>query len=169
MRGHKEVLHYLNEALKSELTAIHQYTLHSRMCKNWGYDRLADYILKQAIDEMRHAESLMDRILFLEGTPTVGELLQLRIGKNVKQILQNDLAAEYEAVKLYNEAIEKCVQHGDNGSRELFKALLMNEEYHVDWLETQLHMIEEIGIENYLTEQMKNGEEEAHLHGPESK
>ena len=154
MRGNERVVAYLNEVLKAELTAINQYFLHAEMMENWGYHRLADYTRKESIDEMRHAEALMERILFLEGMPIMSELFQLRIGQNVKSQLENDLAVELEAIPRLNSAIKTAVEVGDNASRDLFEKILTDEEHHVDWLEAQLHMIREIGLDNYLAQQM---------------
>ncbi len=154
MRGNDTVLAYLNEQLKAELTAINQYFLHAEMCENWGYKRLASYGKKESIDEMKHAEALIERLLFLEGTPVMTELFPLRIGANVKAQLENDLALELEAVPRLNRAIKTAVEAGDNGSRDLFEKILTDEEHHVDWLEAQLHLIQEIGLQNYLAEQM---------------
>lgn len=148
----------LNAALKEELTAINQYFLHAEMCENWGYKKLGDYIKKQSIDEMKHAELLIERILFLDGTPSMTELMQLKIGQNVKTQLENDLRLEVSAVEQYNRAVMIAREEGDNASRELFERLLKDEEEHVDWLESQVHMINEIGYERYLSRQM--GEED---------
>lgn len=159
MRGNDEVIAYLNEVLKAELTAINQYFLHAEMMENWGYDRLAAYTRKESIDEMKHAESLIERILFLDGSPRMHELFPLRIGANVKAQLENDLAVEMEAVPRLNAAIRKAVEVGDNTSRELFEKILKDEEAHVDWLEAQLHIIAEIGFDNYLAQQIREDEE----------
>lgn len=155
MRGNDKVIAYLNEVLKAELTAINQYFLHAEMCENWGYESLADYTKKESIDEMKHAEKCIERILFLEGTPVMHELFPLHIGQNVKQQFENDLALELEAIPRLNRAIQAAVEAGDNGSRELFEQILVDEEHHVDWLEAQLHMIQEMGYENYLAQQLK--------------
>lgn len=152
MKGKPKVIEQLNRALREELTAINQYFVHAEMCENWGYDRLAKYIKKQSIDEMKHAEKLMERILFLDGTPSM-EPLALSIGKNVKAMIQADLKLEVEAVAMYNEAVRIAMDEKDNGSRDLFVTLLKDEEDHVDWLEAQLHQIEELGYERYLTTQ----------------
>lgn len=154
MRGNDRVIAYLNEALKAELTAINQYFLHAEMMENWGYHRLADYTRKESIDEMKHAEALMERILFLDGMPQMSELFQLRIGQNIKSQLENDLALEMEAVPRLNAAIKTSVEVGDNTSRELFEKILTDEEHHIDWLEAQLYMIKEVGLDNYLAQQM---------------
>jgi bacterioferritin len=158
MKGNPKVIAALNEALKEELTAINQYFLHAEMCENWHYTRLGDYIKKQSIDEMRHAESLIERILFLDATPNMTETMKLTIGQNVKDQLQNDLNLEIAAVGLYNRAVETAREAGDNASRELFERLLKDEEEHVDWLEAQVHQISEIGYERYLSQQIKDGE-----------
>ena len=154
MRGNDKVIAYLNEALKAELTAINQYFLHAEMMENWGYQRLADYTRKESIDEMKHAEALMERILFLDGMPQMSELFQLRIGQNIKSQLENDLALEMEAVPRLNAAIKTSVEAGDNTSRELFEKILTDEEHHIDWLEAQLYMIKEVGLDNYLAQQI---------------
>ena len=154
MRGDEKVIAYLNEVLKAELTAINQYFLHAEMCENWGYMRLASIVRKESIEEMMHAEALIERILYLDGTPTMNELFPLRIGKTVKEQIENDLQVEYEAVPRLNRAINHAVEVGDNGSRDLFAKILSDEEHHVDFLEAQLHMIAEVGIENYLAQQI---------------
>jgi bacterioferritin len=157
MRGNDTVIAYLNEALKAELTAINQYFLHAEMCENWGYKRLAAYGKKESIDEMKHAEALIERLLFLEGTPVMNELFPLSIGANVRAQLENDLGLELAAVPRLNRAIQAAVEAGDNGSRDLFEKILTDEEGHVDWLEAQLHIIQEIGLQNYLAEQVGEG------------
>ena len=155
MKGDPKIIELLNDVLKAELTAINQYFLHAEMCENWHYNKLGDYIKKQSIDEMKHAEVLIERILFLDGTPNLTELMQLSIGKNVKEQLQSDLKLEINAVGMYNNAVKVCREEGDNASRELFERLLKNEEEHVDWLEAQLHQIKELGYERYLTQQIR--------------
>jgi len=154
MKGNERVIAVLNEVLKSELTAINQYFLHAEMCENWGYMRLAAYGRKESIEEMRHAEWLIERILYLDGTPTMNELFPLRIGQSVKEQFQSDLALELEAVPRLNRGIAVAVEAGDNGSRELLTKILTDEEEHVDWLEAQLHVIQEIGTDNYLAQQV---------------
>ena len=158
MRGNDKVIAQLNDALRSELIAINQYFLHAEMCENWGYSKLSAFIKKQSIDEMKHAEKLMERILFLDAAPSLGMKLPLKVGSSVKDQIESDLALEHEAFKQYNDAIRICAEEGDNTSRELFKTLLTDEEQHIDFLETQLHVIGEIGIENYLARQMKSPE-----------
>jgi bacterioferritin len=155
MKGNAKVLGALNQALKEELTAINQYFLHAEMCENWHYSRLGDHIQKQSIDEMKHAEKLVERILFLDGTPNLTELMHLNVGQNVKDQLASDLKLEIEAVAAYNHYIQIARDEHDNASRELFEQLLKDEEDHVDWLEAQLYQIKEIGYERYLSQQIK--------------
>jgi len=159
MKGSPEVINELNKALREELTAINQYFLHAEMCENWGYERLSEFIKKQSIGEMKHAEALIERVLFLDGTPNMAPL-ELTVGKSVKDMIQSDLDLELAAVQQYNAAIQIAVEHHDNGSRDLFVALLKDEEGHVDWLEAQMHQIKELGYERYLTMQMGEFEEE---------
>lgn len=155
MRGDETVLAYLQEVLKAELTAINQYFLHAEMMENWGYERLAKITKKESIEEMMHAEKLLERMLYLDGSPNMSELFPLRIGMTVKEQIENDLALELEAVPRLNRAIAASVAAGDNGSRELFEKILLDEEHHIDYLEAQLHMIQEMGYDNYLSQQMK--------------
>ncbi len=155
MKGNKKVIAHLQEALKAELTAINQYFLHAEMMENWGYERLAKMTKKESIDEMRHAEALIERLLFLDGAPNMSELFPLRIGQTLKEQLENDLALECDALPRLNKAITASVEAGDNGSRELFEKILVDEEHHVDFLEAQLHLIKEMGYENYLAQQIK--------------
>jgi bacterioferritin len=159
MKGSPKVIEELNKALREELTAINQYFLHAEMCENWGYEKLSEYIKMQSIGEMKHAEALMERILFLDGSPSM-KPLELTVGKNVKDMLQSDLDLELAAVKDYNAAIHVAVAEKDNGSRDLFVQLLKDEEGHVDWLEAQMHLIEELGYERYLTMQIGENEED---------
>jgi bacterioferritin len=154
MQGDPKVIGQLNLTLKEELQAISQYFLHAEMCENWGYERLAEYIKKQSIGEMKHAEALIERILFLDGTPNMTEPMTLTIGKNVREQLQSDLELETHAVKMYNNAVNIARDAADNTTRELFERILKDEEEHVDWLEAQMHMIGEVGYERYLSEQM---------------
>ena len=156
MKGNPKVIAALNEALHEELTAINQYFLHAEMCENWHYSRLGDYIKKQSIDEMRHAESIIERLLFLDGVPDMTKPMQLTIGKNVREQLESDLKLEVAAVAMYNKFVKISRDEGDNASRELFERLLKNEEEHVDWLEAQLHQIVEIGYERFLAQQVKD-------------
>lgn len=156
MRGNEAVIQQLNLALSSELSAIAQYMVQAEMCQNWGYNRLGGLTKKRAIEEMHHAEGLIERILFLDGVPQVAVALQPKIGKNVKEHLEIDLQDEKDAVVQYNQAVKICVSEADEGSRELFKRMIEDEERHVDFLEAQLQSIQDIGIANYLTEQMKD-------------
>ena len=158
MKGDPKVIAVLNQVLKAELTAINQYFLHAEMCENWGYERLAKHTREESIEEMRHAEKLMEHILFLDGTPNLSDYFKINIGPNVKAQLQNDLNVEYDAVKRLNAGIETCVKAGDNGSRDLLEGILTDEEEHIDWLEGQLHAISEMGIDNYLAQQLKKQE-----------
>jgi bacterioferritin len=160
MKGDPKIIAILNEVLKAELTAINQYFLHAEMCENWGYQRMAKHTRKESIEEMQHAEILMERILLLDGSPNMSDYFKINIGQTVKQQLQNDLDLEYAAVKRLNEGIKACVAAGDNGSRELLEKILIDEEHHIDWLEGQLYMIKEMTYENYLAQQLGEGEEE---------
>ncbi len=160
MKGDAKVLAVLNEVLKAELTAINQYFLHAEMCEHWGYTRLAETTRKESIEEMQHAEILMERILLLEGTPNMSDYFKINIGQNVKDQLQNDLNLEYTAVKRLNDGINTSVAARDNASRDLLEKILTDEEHHIDWLEGQLHAIEEMGYQNYLSQQLYNHEEE---------
>lgn len=154
MKGNEQVIEVLNGLLADELTAINQYMIHSEMCANWGYERLHEAVEKRAIDEMRHAEKLIGRILFFEGQPIVSKLKEIRIGAQVEAQVQNDWSAEEGAVKAYNEGIRLTVEVGDNGTRALLESILADEEDHIDWLEAQLDQIGQLGIENYLAEQI---------------
>ena len=159
MKGNPKVIAELNKALREELTAINQYFLHAEMCENWGYSKLSEFIKKQSIGEMKHAEVLIERILFLDGSPSM-QPLDLTVGGSVKAMLESDLALELGAVKQYNDSIAIATKEGDNGSRDLFVTLLKDEEGHVDFLEAQMHLIKEVGYERYLTMQMGKDEEE---------
>jgi bacterioferritin len=150
MKGNPEVIAQLNIALREELSAINQYFLHAEMCHNWGYHKLGAYIRKQSIDEMKHAEKLIERILFLDAIPKM-EYLDLSVGQTVRAQLEADLKLEVNAVEMYNKAVKISRDLGDDQSRELFSLLLKDEEMHVDWLEAQLHQISEMGYERYLT------------------
>lgn len=161
MKGKPEVLAVLNEALHEELTAINQYFLHAEMCESWHYFKLAAFTKKQSIDEMRHAEKIIERILFLDGQPNMSDALKLSIGGTVMEQLTNDLKLEIAAVDMYNKAVEISRKAGDNVSRELFELILKDEEMHVDWLEAQMHQVKELGYERYLTQQIGQGGEGA--------
>lgn len=154
MKGDAKVIAYLNKVLKNELGAINQYFLHSRMYRNWGLNQLADHEYKESIDEMKHADRLIERILFLDGLPNLQDLGKLLIGENAKEIIECDLKLEMLAVPELREAIKYCEQVNDYISRELFEDILESEEEHIDWLETQLGLIEKVGLENYLQSKM---------------
>ena len=154
MRGDPAIIEALNEVLTAELTAVNQYFLHAKMCDNWGYRKLAKYVRDESIDEMRHAEELIERILYLEGIPNLQRLSGLRIGEDVREQFESDLQVEYEAVARLNKGIALAVERGDGGTRELFARILLAEEEHTDWLETQLETIRQIGIELYLSHQL---------------
>jgi len=154
MKGNEKIFAVLNNLLSDELTAISQYMVHSEMCDNWRYEKLNKVVEERAITEMKHAEKLIARILFLDGTPVVSKLKKISIGADVEAQLKNDLAAEYGAVKGYNDGIRQAYELGDNGSRELMDSILKDEEDHVDWLEAQLGQIELMGLQNYLVEQV---------------
>jgi bacterioferritin len=153
MKGNPKVIQILNDRLAEELTAISQYMVHSEMCANWGLNKLHEAIEKQAIDEMKHAETLIGRILFLEGSPTVSKLHEIKIGKTVEQIVSVDEDAELDAVKAYNDSIAACEAAGDMGSADMLRKILQDEERHVDWGETQRELIGQMGIQNYLATQ----------------
>lgn len=159
MKGDPKIIDCLNTVLKAELTAINQYFLHAEMCENWGYERLAKHTRKESIEEMVHAEKVMERILFLDGTPNMSDYFKINIGPNVPQQFKNDLQLEYDAVKRLNDFVVIAAKTGDFGSRQLFENILKDEEAHIDWLEAQLHAIDEMGIQNYLSQQLKEKEE----------
>jgi bacterioferritin len=158
MKGDSKVIDYLNQALKNELTAINQYFLHARMFQDWGLEALNAKEYQESIEEMRHADWLIQRILFLEGVPNLQDLGRLRIGEDTEEMLRGDLALEQEAVPLLREAIAYCESVSDYVSRDLFDRILDNEEEHIDWLETQLGLIDKTGLQNYLQTQMQSAE-----------
>ena len=155
MKGNDEVVKILQDVLCAELTAINQYFIHARMNENWGYKKLAAYIQKESIEEMRHAQNLIDRILYFDGAPNMQKYMKINVGKTVPEQFKFDLAVEYDAVPRLNKGIELARAQGDNGTRALLETILKDEEEHIDWLEAQLGMIEEIGVQNYLAQQME--------------
>lgn len=155
MKGDKQVIALLNDVLTAELTAINQYWLHARLCGHWGYDRLEEKIRKESLEEMKHADALVERILYLDGLPNLQKLGKVNVGQTVPEQFQLDLAVEYEAVKRLNDGIEAARAAGDNGTRDLLETMLRDEEEHVDWLETQQEAIKQVGLERYLAEQLK--------------
>lgn len=155
MRGNEKVIEQLNAALSSELTAIVQYMTQSEMCQNWGYTKIAGVTKSRAIEEMKHAEGLIERIIFLDAVPVVGVGLKPQLGKSVKEQLEISLKDEKDAVRDYNAAVHVCVGAHDNGSKELFEKMIQDEERHVDFVQSQLHAIEEMGIANYLAQQVE--------------
>ena len=155
MKGNEKILETLNTLLADELTAINQYMVQSEMCADWGYEKLHEAIEKRAIDEMKHAEKLIGRIIFLEGKPVVSNLNKINIGGTVDAQHKNDHEAELTAIKAYNDAIQQAVEVGDNGTREIFEDILEDEEEHIDWIESQLDQIEQMGLQVYLGEQLE--------------
>jgi len=155
MKDDKQLVTLLNDVLTAELTAVNQYFLHARLCHHWGYERLYERVRKESIGEMKHADELIERILYLEGMPNVQRYGKVDVGQTVPEQFQLDLQVEYEAVKRLNEGIEACRTAGDNGTRTLLERILHEEEAHVDWLETQQETIKQVGTESYLSEQLK--------------
>src|SRR5262245_4462566 len=158
MKGHAKVIEVLNNVLTGELTAINQYFIHARMCENWGYERLWKKIRAESIDEMRHADELIARILYLEGLPNLQRLSKVNVGQTVKEQLELDLGVEKHAIKTLNDGVELCRSLGDNGSRELLERILKGEEDHANWLEAQLSLIAQAGEQNFLAQQIKTGD-----------
>jgi len=158
MKGDTKVIALLNDVLTNELTAINQYFLHARMCQNWGYERLWKKVRAESIDEMQHADKVIQRILYLEGHPNLQKLGKLEIGETVLEQLQSDLALEKRAIPVLNAGVELCRAKGDNGTAELLEEILVDEEEHADWLEAQMTLVEQVGIQNYLAQQMKEEE-----------
>jgi bacterioferritin len=154
MKGNEEVIAVLQDVLCAELTAINQYFIHARMCENWGYKRLAAYIRKESVEEMHHAQEIIDRILYFDGAPNMQKYMKINVGKTVPDQFRNDLEVEHQAVPRLNRGIEIAREKGDNGTRALLEHILKEEEEHVDWLEAQLGIVKEVGVENYLAQQM---------------
>ena len=154
MQGDPTVIEILNDVLTAELTAINQYFIHAKLCDNWGFKRLGDFVRHESIDEMKHADILIDRILFLEGMPNMQRIAPVTVGETVEEQFKVDLQLEYTAIKRLNAGIAACVVVGDNATRALLEGILVSEEEHTDWLETQLESIEQIGIQNYLAQQL---------------
>lgn len=154
MKGNEQIINHLNTRLAEELTAINQYFVHAEMCEGWGYNRLHEMIFKRSIQEMKHAEKLIARILFLDGIPIVSELNKIHIGSEVPKMHSNDHAAEAAAIRGYNESIRLAVEVGDNGTRELLESILKEEEEHIGLIETQIDQIAQLGAQNYLMEQI---------------
>ncbi len=156
MKGHDQVIQLLNDVLTAELTAINQYWIHARMCENWGYERLWKKIREESLGEMKHADHLVERILYLEGVPNLQKLAKVNVGQTVREQLRLDLEVEKAAVKALNSGIETARSLGDNGTRELLESVLEGEEEHANWLEAQLTLIEQVGEGNYLAQQIKS-------------
>ena len=154
MKGSPDVIKVLNEVLRKELTGINQYFIHSKMCKNWGYEILAGVAWKESIEEMKHADRIIERILFLEGIPNLSAYDKINVGSSVQQQLNNDLGLEEGALVVLRSGIKTCLDADDNASRELLEHILVDEEEHVDWIETQIHQIKEIGAQNYLAQRI---------------
>ena len=158
MQGDKKIIEILNEVLTAELTAINQYFVHGEMCENWGYDRLHHEIRKHSIGEMKHAEEVIERILFLEGIPNMQRLGKINIGEDVPEQLRLDLALEMDALPRLNAGIEECRELDDNNTRHLLETILHDEEEHIDWIEAQIALIEQVGVQNYLAQQIRHSE-----------
>ena len=154
MQGNPRIIETLNDVLTAELTAINQYFIHAKMCQNWGYERLAEHIQDESIDEMKHADSIIERILFLEGVPNMQRLYPVKVGETVREQFELDLQVEYEAVKRFNDGIALAVEVGDNATRHMLEEMLVSEEDHADWLETQLELMRQVGEQNYLAQQL---------------
>jgi bacterioferritin len=155
MKGNEEVLNLLNQLLTNELTAINQYFVHAKMCQNWGYERLAAKLRDESIDEMRHADEVIGRILFLEGVPNLQRYHKLHVGETVREQLESDLQLEYSAIAFLNQGVEAARKASDNATEDMMKKILVSEEEHTDWIETQLELIRQVGEQNYLAQQMK--------------
>jgi bacterioferritin len=156
MKGNDEVIEVLDAVLSAELTAVNQYVIHARMCQNWRYKRLAEFTLKESIEEMKHAQAVIDRILYFDGAPNMQKYMKISVGATVKEQFQVDLQLEYDAVKRLNAGIEVARAKDDNGTRALLEEILTDEEEHIDWLEAQLRQIQDMGLENYLAQQLED-------------
>ncbi len=159
MKGNKKVLEFLNDVLTGELTSVNQYFIHAKMCENWGYRGLAKRVKKESIEEMKHADDLIERILYLEGVPNLQRLHKVNVGETVPEQLKLDRQLEVDAVARLNKGIALCTEAGDGGSRELIEHILVSEEEHLDWLETQLHLVATIGEAHYLAQQVHEDDE----------
>lgn len=155
MKGSPEVIKVLNDLLRGELAAINQYFMHASLCKKWGYMRMYKTIYDESLEEMKHAEQLIDRILFLEGSPTVNDAVKVNIGKNVKEMLENDLALEKEGLPELRKAVSFCLEQADTGTRELIEHILVGAEEHIHWLESQTFLLQQVGYENYCAQQIQ--------------
>jgi bacterioferritin len=155
MKGNEEVLNLLNQLLTNELTAINQYFVHAKMCQNWGYERLAAKLREESIDEMRHADELVGRILFLEGVPNLQRYNKLHVGETVREQLESDLQLEYSAIAFLNQGIDAARKASDNATEDMMTKILVSEEVHTDWIETQLELIHQVGEQNYLAQQLR--------------
>ena len=158
MKGNPHVVKALNDVLRKELTGINQYFVHAKMCQNWGYESLYGFIWKESIEEMKHADQVIQRLLFLEGIPNLAGYDKILVGSTVKQQFENDLGLEMAALTVLKPGIKTCMEASDDASRELLEHIVTDEEKHVDWLESQLHQIEEVGYQNYLAQQISNNE-----------
>ncbi|MEO6025387.1 MAG: bacterioferritin [Candidatus Binatia bacterium] len=159
MKGNKKVIELLNDVLTGELTSVNQYFIHAKMCKNWGYLRLASHIRKESIDEMKHADELIERILYLDGVPNLQRLYKVNVGETVPEQFKLDRQVEVDAVARLNNGIKLCTELGDNGTREMLEDILVSEEHHLDWLETQIGLVESIGAAHYLAQQVHEDDE----------
>ncbi len=154
MKGNSEIIEILGEVLSAELTAVNQYFIHAKMNQNFGYTKLASYMRQESIGEMKHADVVIERILFLDGVPDLQKYMKIKVGKNIEEMLNNDLEVEFSAVERLNRGIEVAIKHKDNGSRELLEKILISEEEHIDWIEAQITIIKDIGVSNYLAQQI---------------
>jgi bacterioferritin len=158
MKGNEQVIGVLNQVLRKELTGINQYFIHAKMCQNWGYERLYKVLWEESLGEMKHADEIVERIIFLEGVPNISAYDKILVGTSVKQQLENDLGLESAALTVLHPGIKTCVEAGDDASRELLEHIIVDEEKHVDWIESQLHQINEVGYQNYLAQQIHKKE-----------